>query len=105
MQGVYGQTLDVLLADIQSVSTSHAGFGKAELRVNGGGTTLANVKMPSKWAEKAAAFIRSEIPQKDSVAPASQSSLDELKKLAELKEAGVVTQEEFEAKKKQLLDG
>ncbi|MFO0702957.1 MAG: SHOCT domain-containing protein [Candidatus Andersenbacteria bacterium] len=33
------------------------------------------------------------------------SSLDELKKLAELHDAGVVTEEEFQAKKKELLGG
>lgn len=33
----------------------------------------------------------------------AQSGLDELDKLAKLKEQGVITQEEFEAKKKQLL--
>lgn len=36
-------------------------------------------------------------------AAAQPSYLDELKKLAELRDAGIVTEEEFEAKKKQLL--
>lgn len=36
-------------------------------------------------------------------APGQQSSVNDLEKLAELKEKGVITQEEFEAKKKQLL--
>ena len=35
---------------------------------------------------------------------AATSNLDELKKLAQLKAAGVVTQEEFDAKKKELLE-
>ena len=37
------------------------------------------------------------------VATAAASPMEELKKLAELKEMGIVTEEEFEAKKKQLL--
>lgn len=37
------------------------------------------------------------------VATAAASPMEELKKLAELKELGIVTEEEFEAKKKQLL--
>ncbi len=36
-------------------------------------------------------------------APAQADYVEELKKLAELKDAGIVTEEEFEAKKKQLL--
>lgn len=35
---------------------------------------------------------------------APASNLDELKKLAELKDQGIITQEEFDAKKKQLLN-
>lgn len=37
-------------------------------------------------------------------APTGPDNLDQLKKLAELRDAGVVSEEEFEAKKKQLLD-
>jgi len=40
---------------------------------------------------------------KKSEAKSSVSAADEIKKLAELKEAGFLTEEEFEAKKKQLL--
>lgn len=36
--------------------------------------------------------------------PTAPDNLDQLKKLAELRDAGVVSEEEFEAKKKQLLD-
>ena len=36
-------------------------------------------------------------------APAQPNYIEELKKLAELKDAGIVSEEEFEAKKKQLL--
>lgn len=36
-------------------------------------------------------------------ATAQPDNLDQLKKLAELRDAGIVTEEEFEAKKKQLL--
>ncbi len=41
--------------------------------------------------------------QVEVVAAATASPMEELKKLAELKEMGIVTEEEFEAKKKQLL--
>ena len=44
-------------------------------------------------------------PPQPAAAPAASSPdyIEELKKLAELKEAGIITAEEFEAKKKQLL--
>ena len=42
---------------------------------------------------------------KESVVIASKSDADELKKYKELFDSGVITQEEFEAKKRQILDG
>lgn len=41
--------------------------------------------------------------QKNETLPASVDPIDQLKKLAELRDMGIVTEEEFEAKKKQLL--
>lgn len=46
---------------------------------------------------------RAEIQSPNLTAAAAPSDLDELKKLAELKEMGIVTEDEFEQKKKQLL--
>ena len=43
------------------------------------------------------------IPSKEVSATPAVSSMDELKKLKELLDMGIVTQEEFDAKKKQLL--
>jgi hypothetical protein len=42
-------------------------------------------------------------PAAPAAAPSEPSYLDELKELAQLKDQGVITEEEFEAKKKQLL--
>ena len=39
----------------------------------------------------------------DNAAPAEPDYIEELRKLADLKEAGIITDEEFEAKKQQLL--
>jgi hypothetical protein len=41
--------------------------------------------------------------KKRGIEPAQEHHLDELERLAELKEKGVITEEEFEAKKKQIL--
>ena len=42
-------------------------------------------------------------PPAQTAAPAQADYIEELKKLAELKDAGIISDEEFEAKKKQLL--
>lgn len=42
-------------------------------------------------------------PAAPAAAPIGMDNLEQLKKLAELRDAGIVTEEEFEAKKKQLL--
>ncbi len=64
-----------------------------------------------KWIKKGdvsafVSFAKESIGKKDSnndTADNSNDSIDQLKKLAELKEQGIVTDEEFAAKKKQLL--
>jgi hypothetical protein len=50
--------------------------------------------------------VATESPEPDSATPApvKASPADELEKLAELRDQGVITEEEFEAKKKQVLD-
>jgi hypothetical protein len=59
-----------------------------------------------------AAIASSKSKKNEAVQPASQSSvaqastgtdMDQLKQLAELKDQGILTQEEFDAKKKQIL--
>jgi hypothetical protein len=47
--------------------------------------------------------VKSSIGKKSETPVAAASAADELKKFAELKDAGVITEEEFNAKKKQLL--
>ena len=58
-----------------------------------------------KVAEDIRAFLEERILNKSSSSPMTQplSSADELKKFKELLDAGIITQEEFDAKKKQLL--
>jgi len=54
--------------------------------------------------EDKAAIEYEESSQPESAAPVSQESyIDELDKLADLRDRGVISEEEFEAKKKQLL--
>jgi hypothetical protein len=53
---------------------------------------------------KKAAAAQSAAPAPQSAAPAGgDDSVEQLKKFAELKDQGILTQEEFDAKKKQIL--
>jgi Bacterial PH domain/Short C-terminal domain len=64
-------------------------------------------KVKMKWinhgeVDKFIEYVRENVGKK-SEAKSSTNAADEIKKLAELKDAGILTEEEFEAKKKQLL--
>ncbi len=99
---LFGKTFRVLRKDIESVSLDKGGMGKNKVKVNGKGTVLAEVELPRMWAEKAQDFIRNEAlggtPEQD-----SNSGVGDLEKLADLKEKGIISQEEFDTKKKQIL--
>lgn len=101
-QSIYGKSFRVRRQDIESISLDKGGFGKNIIKINGNGTLLAQVEMPKNWAEKAQSFIMSEVldgkPAKEST-----SNFSELEKLSELKDKGIITQDEFDKKKKQIL--
>jgi Bacterial PH domain/Short C-terminal domain len=64
-------------------------------------------KVKMKWinqgeVDKFIEYVRENVGKK-SETKSSTNAADEIKKLAELKDAGILTEEEFEAKKKQLL--
>ncbi len=99
-QSAYGKSFRVRREDIESVSLDKGGAGKNIIKVNGHGTLLAQLEMPKTWAEKAQEFIMNESLGKNQK---SSSGINELEKLAELKEKGIITPVEFEKKKKQLL--
>jgi hypothetical protein len=99
-KSIYGKFFRVARKDIESVSLDKGGMGKNLIKVNGRGTTLAQLEMPKQWAEKAQEFIMNEALGSGKQ---SASGVDDLEKLSALKEKGVITEEEFKAKKKQIL--
>lgn len=99
---MFGKTFRVLRKDIESVSLDKGGMGKNKVKVNGKGTVLAEVELPRMWAEKAQDFIRNEALGGNSD-QSSNSGVGDLEKLADLKEKGIISQEEFDQKKKQIL--
>ncbi len=97
-----GKFFRVARKDIESVSLDKGGMGKNIIKVNGRGTTLAQVELPKPWAEKAQEFIMKEALGGNDK-QSSNSGLGDLEKLAELKNKGIITEAEFNQKKKQLL--
>lgn len=98
-QSAYGKSFRVNKIDIDSVSLDKGGPGKNIIKINGNGTLLAEVELPKPWAEKAQEFILSEMTPKPTNNPIS-----DLEMLADLKDKGIITQEEFDKKKKQILN-
>lgn len=104
-RSVYGKSFRVLKTDISSVSLDESGRGKNNIKINGHGTVLAQESLPKPWAQKAQDFVLKEIAglkHEENQSPPT-NSIDDLEKLSKLKEKGIITQEEFEAKKQQIL--
>jgi hypothetical protein len=97
---------------ISSVQTS-TGFTAGEIRIFASGNK-AEIKdvMPKERVPEIADYVRARLQRKDepsTVATPRQASaepdpLDQLKKLGELRDAGVLTADEFEAKKASILE-
>jgi hypothetical protein len=77
--------------------------------VAGTATTVSNRvsrRQANKWGRQEAAQAPQEAaPAPVAAAPAGASMLDQLKELGELKEQGVLTEDEFAAQKAKLLAG
>ena len=85
----------------------HKGIIKSSLEVinTGGAKNIKIEHLDKKLAEEAKNIIeqKSQEAHAGKTTSAQASSLDDLSKLAELKEKGILTEEEFQLKKKQIL--
>lgn len=79
--------------------------------IQGGGTQLAAVAVNYGTAEKIETWMRAHplfgtrvVGGATVIQAATPSALDQIKQLAELRDAGVLTEDEFQAKKASLLD-
>lgn len=111
---------EILLSSITSIRFQPAGVlnpgyihfsfqGGQELHGVGAATRDENAVLFKRRHQDAFEAIKSEIEKTmiaiaDSTSPRYQSNLDEIAKLADLRDRGIVTQDEFDAKKKQILD-
>ena len=94
------------LKRVQAVS-AHQGFilGKIVVETGGKRTIIDNAEKSTvqKFAELANQLIQDIVDAEDAPVASEESNLDKLKKLGELKEAGVITEKEFTEQKTKLL--
>ncbi len=73
--------------------------GMARTAVISGTATAVSNRVSRNQAERWSA----EQPEQSPAQPAQDDTVDQLQQLAQLKDQGILTQEEFDAKKKQIL--
>lgn len=78
--------------------------GMARTAVVAGTATAVSNRVSRRQANRWAAEAQPEAPQEVAAAPSSSDdSIEQLKKLAELKDQGILTEEEFAAQKAKIL--
>jgi hypothetical protein len=93
---------EIKIDDIESVTTEKHSLLGSRLKIYGHGTTLIDNVMKFNTGEDIKNFIMQEVmPLKKSKQPLGD--YDELERLSDLKKKGIITQDEFDAKKKQIL--
>lgn len=97
-----GSSKEILITAITEVGTNRSvydmPFTQESLRIVTSNSKHILRRLPKKKAKEAKEAILSVINS-----PKSTNSISDLEKLAELKDKGVITKEEFELKKKQIL--
>jgi hypothetical protein len=94
----WGETKIIAISNIASVTKELLDL-RLHLHLNSGEDVELNPKDPKECMR----IISELINNKNHVAKSSTNHLNDLEKLAELKEKGILTQEEFDAKKKLIL--
>jgi hypothetical protein len=108
--GSFSQAFRVQIADVTGFSVTKGNrMLERTLNVLGNGTVLASTGVSHGSAEKIEAWFRGHplFGQRTAApaaeAPSSELVADELRKLADLRDAGVLTDDEFAAQKAKLL--
>lgn len=96
------QVHDIAYGRISHVGSETGRLGKLSMNASGGDIEIDKF-LPGERAGEIASYIRDRMNSGSSVAPAAVSVADDLRKLADLRDAGIVTPEEFESKKAELL--
>ena len=103
---VFGKRVDIPLDKISAVGTS--AFKGIAVTSSSGAIKFTMISNNNEIHAEISKLLLERQEKKDTSAPASptvvsSSNADELKKYKELLDSGIITQEEFDAKKKQLL--
>lgn len=97
-----GKTEDLPYDKLSSVEWK-PGFGGGSMRIKGPGIKLWISQVDVKPGEKLVEYVRARIADGPKQAAAAPDILDQLTKLGALRDAGVLTEDEFSAKKAELL--
>ena len=103
-KAIFGKRVDLPIDSISAVGTSI--LSGIEVGSSSGGIKFKFIENNEKiHAELSKLLVERQSAGKSAPAPVSEptSGMDDLKKLKELLDSGVITQEEFDAKKKQIL--
>lgn len=109
-----GEVVECSILDVSSVTLITGGLGKSRVQLNGHGTVLGTTKaLPVSWAQDLKRWIeecRSIVPDTeeedlpaDEEAPVQASPVQMLKDLKELFDLGIITEVEYEEKRKKNL--
>lgn len=96
------QVHDIAFDRVSHVSSETGRLGKLTINASGGDIEVDKV-LPGERAGEIASFIREQLHSKSPSAPVAASFADELRKLADLRSAGILTDEEFEQRKAVML--
>ena len=107
-KAAFGSRIDLPISKISSISLGANLFSSISVATSSGKLVfylLQNREEVYQTISGAIAVAEKNAPEviEKKVEPVASSTADELKKLKELLDCGVITQEEFDAKKKQLL--
>ena len=98
----------IYLKDITGFSTQATGLTKSIIYIYGNGTELFAYKQFADWNQEFIDFLRENVSiskddEQSNSGSVKQLTLDDLPKFKQLLDAGVITQEDFDAAKKKLL--
>lgn len=102
---VCSQPSIIFLKDITGFSTEESGWGKTAIHIYGHGTTIYSESFPRPWTDAFLTFLQENIVFEPTNTNYKENSLtvDDLVKLKQLLDAGIITQADFEAAKRKLL--
>ncbi len=108
---ISGQKMEFDVKDVTSVTLNQGGMGKSIVIINGSGTTLAATSsLPTpwalslkKWTENAIREYKSNVSISIDTSSDKNDAFDALKKLKELKDLGIISENEYQAKREKML--